>query len=100
MAGAAHCSLQAKRLLLDPKFEGYKLSLEPLACYQLGLDAGEEWGWVRRRGGSWGGGGVSPLGLRFALRPGRPPGQWGRAPAPSSRRAPRPGPAALGASVP
>ncbi|KAJ7408926.1 NudC domain-containing protein 1 [Pitangus sulphuratus] len=40
MAGAAHCSLQAKRLLLDPKFEGYKLSLEPLACYQLGLDAG------------------------------------------------------------
>lgn len=42
MAGAAHCSLQAKRLLLDPKFEGYKLSLEPLACYQLGLDAGEE----------------------------------------------------------
>ncbi|KAM9235627.1 nudC domain-containing protein 1 [Leptosomus discolor] len=39
MAGAAHCSLQAKRLLLDPKFEGYKLSLEPLACYQLGLDA-------------------------------------------------------------
>ncbi|NXC20863.1 NUDC1 protein, partial [Corythaeola cristata] len=41
MAGAAHCSLQAKRLLLDPKFEGYKLSLEPLACYQLGLDAAE-----------------------------------------------------------
>ncbi|NXK22502.1 NUDC1 protein, partial [Arenaria interpres] len=39
MAGAAHCSLQVKRLLLDPKFEGYKLSLEPLACYQLGLDA-------------------------------------------------------------
>ncbi|NXF52841.1 NUDC1 protein, partial [Oceanites oceanicus] len=39
MAGAAHCSLRAKRLLLDPKFEGYKLSLEPLACYQLGLDA-------------------------------------------------------------
>ncbi|KAF1487108.1 NudC domain-containing protein 1, partial [Megadyptes antipodes antipodes] len=39
MAGAAHCSLRTKRLLLDPKFEGYKLSLEPLACYQLGLDA-------------------------------------------------------------
>ncbi|XP_071659955.1 nudC domain-containing protein 1 isoform X2 [Patagioenas fasciata] len=39
MAGVAHCSLQAKRLLLDPKFEGYKLSLEPLACYQLELDA-------------------------------------------------------------
>ncbi|XP_068789234.1 nudC domain-containing protein 1 isoform X1 [Struthio camelus] len=39
MEGAAHCSLKAKRLLLDPKFEGYKLSLEPLACYQLGLDA-------------------------------------------------------------
>ncbi|OXB80737.1 UNVERIFIED_CONTAM: hypothetical protein H355_013530 [Colinus virginianus] len=39
MEGAAHCSLEAKRPLLDPKFEGYKLSLEPLACYQLGLDA-------------------------------------------------------------
>ncbi|XP_025920009.1 nudC domain-containing protein 1 isoform X4 [Apteryx rowi] len=39
MEAAAHCSLKAKRLLLDPKFEGYKLSLEPLACYQLGLDA-------------------------------------------------------------
>uniref|UniRef100_A0A8C2SZI5 NudC domain-containing protein 1 n=1 Tax=Coturnix japonica TaxID=93934 RepID=A0A8C2SZI5_COTJA len=39
MEGAAHCSLEAKRLLLDPKFEGYKLSLEPLACYQLQLDA-------------------------------------------------------------
>lgn len=48
MAGAAHCSLRAKRLLLDPKFEGYKLSLEPLACYQLGLDAGEEQGRSRR----------------------------------------------------
>lgn len=58
MAGAAHCSLQAKRLLLDPKFEGYKLSLEPLACYQLGLDAGEEQGWVRRRARRRGGGGA------------------------------------------
>ncbi|NXA45399.1 NUDC1 protein, partial [Nothocercus julius] len=38
-AGAAHCSLRAKRLLLDARFEGYKLSLEPLACYQLALDA-------------------------------------------------------------
>ncbi|NXA39289.1 NUDC1 protein, partial [Eudromia elegans] len=38
-AGAAHCSLKAKRLLLDARFEGYKLSLEPLACYQLALDA-------------------------------------------------------------
>lgn len=75
MAGAAHCSLQAKRLLLDPKFEGYKLSLEPLACYQLGLDAGEEWGWVRRRGGSWGGGGRGePAGP--PLRPAARPAPW------------------------
>ncbi|XP_012970773.1 nudC domain-containing protein 1 isoform X1 [Mesocricetus auratus] len=36
---AAHCSLRVKRPLLDPRFEGYKLSLEPLPCYQLGLDA-------------------------------------------------------------
>lgn len=50
MEGAAHCSLEAKRLLLDPKFEGYKLSLEPLACYQLELDAGEERG---RRSGAF-----------------------------------------------
>lgn len=59
MAGAAHCSLQAKRLLLDPKFEGYKLSLEPLACYQLGLDAGEE---RARRG-------LNPLGSAGARIP-------------------------------
>ncbi|XP_067393496.1 nudC domain-containing protein 1 isoform X1 [Emydura macquarii macquarii] len=39
MEAAANCSLRVKRLLLDPKFEGYKLSLEPLACYQLGLDS-------------------------------------------------------------
>ncbi|NWX92406.1 NUDC1 protein, partial [Nothoprocta pentlandii] len=38
-AGAAQCSLRTKRLLLDARFEGYKLSLEPLACYQLALDA-------------------------------------------------------------
>uniref|UniRef100_A0A8D0E7C2 NudC domain-containing protein 1 n=1 Tax=Salvator merianae TaxID=96440 RepID=A0A8D0E7C2_SALMN len=36
---AANCSLHVKRLLLDPKFEGYKLSLGPLACYQVGLDS-------------------------------------------------------------
>lgn len=74
MAGAAHCSLQAKRLLLDPKFEGYKLSLEPLACYQLELDAGEQ------RGG---------CGCRASLRPVARPARW------SAGRAP-----ALGASVP
>ncbi|XP_062987122.1 nudC domain-containing protein 1 [Elgaria multicarinata webbii] len=39
MEAAANCSLRVKRLLLDPKFEGYKLSLEPLACYQVGLDS-------------------------------------------------------------
>lgn len=36
---AANCSLWVKRPLLDPRFEGYKLSLEPLPCYQLELDA-------------------------------------------------------------
>lgn len=81
MAGAAHCSLRAKRLLLDPKFEGYKLSPEPPACYQLGLDAGEERGWVRRRARR---GGVRSPGLPFALRPGRPLGQRGRVPDPSA----------------
>uniref|UniRef100_A0A8C4WK59 NudC domain-containing protein 1 n=1 Tax=Gopherus evgoodei TaxID=1825980 RepID=A0A8C4WK59_9SAUR len=39
MEAVANCSLRVKRQLLDPKFEGYKLSLEPLACYQLGLDS-------------------------------------------------------------
>uniref|UniRef100_A0A8C6XCB6 NudC domain-containing protein 1 n=1 Tax=Naja naja TaxID=35670 RepID=A0A8C6XCB6_NAJNA len=39
METAANCSLRVKRLLLDPRFEGYKLSLEPLACYQVGLDS-------------------------------------------------------------
>ncbi|XP_032078955.1 nudC domain-containing protein 1 [Thamnophis elegans] len=39
MEAAANCSLRVKRLLLDPRFEGYKLSLEPLACYQVGLDS-------------------------------------------------------------
>ncbi|KAJ6663099.1 hypothetical protein lerEdw1_010692 [Lerista edwardsae] len=38
-AVATNCSLRVKRLLLDAKFEGYKLSLEPLACYQVGLDS-------------------------------------------------------------
>ncbi|KAB0400796.1 hypothetical protein E2I00_014958 [Balaenoptera physalus] len=40
MEVAANCSLRVKRPLLDPCFEGYKLSLEPLPCYQLELDAG------------------------------------------------------------
>ncbi|XP_053414745.1 nudC domain-containing protein 1 isoform X2 [Nycticebus coucang] len=38
MEVAANCSLRVKRPLLDPRFEGYKLSLEPLPCYQLELD--------------------------------------------------------------
>lgn len=42
MEVAANCSLRVKRPLLDPRFEGYKLSLEPLPCYQLELDAGGE----------------------------------------------------------
>lgn len=40
MEVAANCSLRVKRPLLDPRFEGYKLSLEPLPSYQLELDAG------------------------------------------------------------
>ncbi|XP_006167991.1 nudC domain-containing protein 1 isoform X2 [Tupaia chinensis] len=39
MEVAANYSLRVKRPLLDPRFEGYKLSLEPLPCYQLELDA-------------------------------------------------------------
>ncbi|XP_068937168.1 nudC domain-containing protein 1 isoform X2 [Petaurus breviceps papuanus] len=39
MEVAANCSLRVKRPLLDPRFEGYKLSLEPLPCYQLELDS-------------------------------------------------------------
>ncbi|XP_036732149.2 nudC domain-containing protein 1 isoform X3 [Manis pentadactyla] len=39
MEVAANCSLRVKRPLLDPRFEGYKLSLEPLPSYQLELDA-------------------------------------------------------------
>ena len=42
MEVAANCSLRVKRPLLDPRFEGYKLSLEPLPSYQLELDAGEK----------------------------------------------------------
>lgn len=41
MEAASHCSLRVQRLLLDPKFEGYKLSLEPLACYQVPLESRE-----------------------------------------------------------
>lgn len=40
MEVAANCSLRVKRPLLDPRFESYKLSLEPLPSYQLELDAG------------------------------------------------------------
>ncbi|MEE6507583.1 hypothetical protein FKM82_026765, partial [Ascaphus truei] len=36
---AANCSLKLNRLLLDPKFESYKLSLDPLPCYNVELDA-------------------------------------------------------------
>ncbi|XP_053323013.1 nudC domain-containing protein 1 [Spea bombifrons] len=36
---AANCSLRVNRLLLDPKFESYKLSLDPLPCYTVELDA-------------------------------------------------------------
>uniref|UniRef100_A0A4W2D6J0 NudC domain-containing protein 1 n=1 Tax=Bos indicus x Bos taurus TaxID=30522 RepID=A0A4W2D6J0_BOBOX len=39
MEVAANCSLRVKRPLLDPRFESYKLSLEPLPSYQLELDA-------------------------------------------------------------
>nr|XP_056710234.1 nudC domain-containing protein 1 [Euleptes europaea] len=39
MEAAAPRSLRVQRLLLDPKFEGYKLSLEPLACYQAPLES-------------------------------------------------------------
>ncbi|XP_078543003.1 nudC domain-containing protein 1 [Lissotriton helveticus] len=35
----ANCSLQVNRMLLDPKFESYKLSLDPLPCYTLQLDS-------------------------------------------------------------
>lgn len=86
MAGAAHCSLQAKRLLLDPKFEGYKLSLEPLACYQLGLDAGEE----RARRGA----GLIAPGIPWAARGGRIPPRF-----PSSPRGVPRGRTGLGLSV-
>lgn len=47
---AANCSLRVKRPLLDPRFEGYKLSLEPLPCYQLELDAGGIGGALSARG--------------------------------------------------
>lgn len=56
-AAAMNCSLRVKRLLLDAKFEGYKLSLEPLACYQVGLDS-REW-----RGGRAGGSFTRTAGL-------------------------------------
>ncbi|OCT74961.1 hypothetical protein XELAEV_18033949mg [Xenopus laevis] len=35
----ANCSLKVNRHLLDPKFESYKLSLDPLPCYNVELDA-------------------------------------------------------------
>ncbi|XP_040210789.1 nudC domain-containing protein 1 [Rana temporaria] len=36
---AANCSLRVNRQLLDPKFESYKLSLDPLPCYGVDLEA-------------------------------------------------------------
>lgn len=64
---AANCSLRVKRPLLDPRFEGYKLSLEPLPCYQLELDAGGIGGTLShpvpsRLGCHW----RNPLSLRLA----------------------------------
>uniref|UniRef100_A0A9L0JFU8 NudC domain containing 1 n=1 Tax=Equus asinus TaxID=9793 RepID=A0A9L0JFU8_EQUAS len=50
---AANCSLRVKRPLLDPRFEGYKLSLEPLPCYQLELDAGIHINSTNRCGHLW-----------------------------------------------
>ncbi|KAG8441699.1 hypothetical protein GDO86_010762 [Hymenochirus boettgeri] len=35
---AANCSLKVNRLLLDPQFESYKLTLDPLPCYNVELD--------------------------------------------------------------
>ncbi|XP_031759244.1 nudC domain-containing protein 1 isoform X1 [Xenopus tropicalis] len=35
----SNCSLRVNRQLLDPKFESYKLSLDPLPCYNVELDA-------------------------------------------------------------
>ncbi|XP_053571263.1 nudC domain-containing protein 1 [Bombina bombina] len=35
----ANCSLKVNRSLLDPKFESYKLTLDPLPCYNVALDA-------------------------------------------------------------
>ncbi|XP_038600737.1 nudC domain-containing protein 1 isoform X1 [Tachyglossus aculeatus] len=39
MEVAANCSLRVQRPLLNPAFEGYKLALDPLPCYQLDLDS-------------------------------------------------------------
>ncbi|KAM4705426.1 nudC domain-containing protein 1 [Rhinophrynus dorsalis] len=36
---AANCSLKVNRALLDPKFESYRLSQDPLPCYNVELDS-------------------------------------------------------------
>lgn len=38
---ASNYSLKVNRELLDPRFESYRLSLEPTPCYTVQLDAGE-----------------------------------------------------------
>lgn len=38
---SSNYSLQVNRELLDPKFESYRLSLDPLPTYTIELDAGE-----------------------------------------------------------
>ncbi|KAL6460400.1 hypothetical protein MHYP_G00303660 [Metynnis hypsauchen] len=35
----ANCSLRVDRQLLDPSFESYRLSLDPIPCYNVELDA-------------------------------------------------------------
>lgn len=38
---ASNYSLKVNRDLLDPKFESYRLSLDPIPTYNVELDAGE-----------------------------------------------------------
>lgn len=38
---ASNYSLKVNRELLDPKFESYRLSLDPIPSYDVELDAGE-----------------------------------------------------------
>lgn len=37
-----NCSLNVNRELLDPSFESYRLSLDPIPTYNVELDAGEK----------------------------------------------------------